>query len=51
VIQKDTVDGTLEHHPLYSVIVLERREDLSDLQNELRTHEVERRVVEHDSRV
>ena len=49
VIQKDAVDGTFEHHHLHSVVVLERRDDLSDLANEFRTHEVERRVIEHDS--
>jgi hypothetical protein len=51
VIQKDVVDGTLEDHHLHSVIVLEGRDDLSDLQNEFRTHKVERRVVEDDSTV
>ncbi len=51
VIQKEAVDGTFEDHHLHSVVVLERRDDLSDLQNEFRTHEVERRVVEYDSTV
>jgi hypothetical protein len=51
VIQKEAVDGTLEDHHLHSVVVLERRDDLSDLRNEFRTHEVERRVVEYDSTV
>jgi hypothetical protein len=49
VIQKEAVDCTFEDHHLHSVVVLERRDNLSDLQNELRTHEVERRVVEYDS--
>jgi hypothetical protein len=51
VIQKEAVDGTLEDHHLYSVVVLERRDDLPDLQNEFRTHEVERRIVEYDTTV
>jgi hypothetical protein len=51
VIQKEAVDGTLEDHHLHSVVVLERRDDLPDLRNELRTHEVERRIVEYDSTV
>ena len=51
VIQKEAVNGTLEDHHLHSVVVLERRDDLSDLPNEFRTHEVERRVVEYDSTV
>jgi hypothetical protein len=51
VIQKDAVDGTFEHHHLHLVVVLERRDDLSDLQSEFRTHKVERRVVEYDSTV
>jgi hypothetical protein len=51
VIQKEAVDGTFEHHHLQSVVVLERRDNISDLPNELRTHEVERRVVEYDSTV
>src|SRR4051812_17600838 len=48
VIQKEAVDGTFEDHHLHSVIVLERRHDLSDLQNKFRAHEVQRRVVEYD---
>jgi hypothetical protein len=48
VIQKDAVDGTFEDHHLHVVVVLELRDDLSALQNELRTHEVERRVVQYD---
>jgi hypothetical protein len=51
VVQKDAVDGALEDHHLHSVVVLERRDDLADLQNEVRTHEVERWVVEYDSTV
>ena len=51
VIQKEAVDGTFEDHHLHSVVVLERRHDLSDLQNKFRTHEVQRRVVEYDSAV
>src|SRR4030081_1258489 len=51
VIQKDAVDGTFEDHHLHSVVVLERRDNLSDLPNELRTHEVERRVVEYHPNV
>jgi hypothetical protein len=51
VIQKDAVDGTFKDHYLHSVVILERRDNLSDLPNELRTHEVERRVVEYDSKV
>ena len=34
---------------LRNEIELELRDDASDLRNEFRTHEVERRVVEHDS--
>jgi hypothetical protein len=33
------------------VVALERRDDVSDLRNEFRTHEVERGVVEYDSSV
>jgi hypothetical protein len=51
VIQKEAVDGTLEDHHLHSVVVLERCDDLPDLQNEFRTHEVERRIVEYDPTV
>ena len=51
VIQKDAVDGTLEDDHLHSVIVLDRRDNLSDLPNELRTHQVEWRVVEYDPKV
>jgi hypothetical protein len=51
VIQKEAVDGTLEDHHLHSVVVLERRDDFPDLQNEFRTHEVERRIVEYDPTV
>jgi hypothetical protein len=51
VIQKEAVDSTFEDHHLHSVVVLERRDDVSDLRNEFRTHEVERRVVEDDSTV
>jgi hypothetical protein len=51
VIQKEAVDGTFEDHHLHSVVVLERRDNLSDLPNEFRTHEVERRVVEYDPTV
>ena len=51
MIQKEAVDGTFEDHHLHPVVVLERRDDLSHLRNEFRTHEVERRVVEYDSTV
>jgi hypothetical protein len=51
VIQKEAVYGTLEDHHLHPVVVLKRRDNLSDLRNEFRTHEVERRVVEYDSTV
>jgi hypothetical protein len=51
VIQKEAVDVTFEDHHLQFVVVLERCDDLSDLRNEFRTHEVERRVVEYDSTV
>jgi hypothetical protein len=51
VVQKDAVDGAFEDHHLHAGVVLERRDDLSDLQNEFRTHEVERWVVEEDSTV
>src|SRR5258708_39606717 len=51
VIQEEAVDGTLEDHHLHSVVVLKRRDDLPDLQNEFRTHEVERRVVEYHTAV
>ena len=51
MIQKEAVDGAFEDHHLHSVVVLERLDNLSDLPNELRTHEVERRVVEYDSKV
>jgi hypothetical protein len=51
VIEEDAVDGAFEDHHLYSVVVLELRDDLSDLPHELRTHEVERRVVEYDATV
>ena len=51
VIEKEAVDGTFEDHHLHPVVVLERRHNLSDLPNEFRAHEVERRVVEHDSTV
>src|SRR3954453_2721867 len=51
VIQKEAVDRTFEDHHLHSVVVLERRHDLSDLRNKFRTHEVERRIVEYDSTV
>ena len=51
VIQKEAVDGAFEDHHLHSVVVLELRDYVSDLQNEFRTHEVERRVVEYDSTV
>jgi hypothetical protein len=51
VIQKEAVDGAFEDHHLHSVVVLKRRDNLSDLQNEFRAHEVERRVVEYDSTV
>jgi hypothetical protein len=51
MIQKEAVDGTFEHDHLDRVVVLERGDDLSDLENEFRTHEVEWRVVEYDSTV
>src|SRR4029077_18282835 len=51
VIQKEAVDGTLEDQHLHSVVRLERRDDLPDLRNEFRTHEVERRIVEYDTTV
>jgi hypothetical protein len=51
VIEKEAVDGTFEDHHLHSLVVLERRDDLSDLHNEFRTHEAQRRVVEDDSTV
>ncbi|HEX3975551.1 MAG TPA: hypothetical protein VHW96_04765 [Solirubrobacteraceae bacterium] len=51
VMQKDALHGTLEDHHLDVVVVLERRDDLSDLQHEFRTHEVQRRVAEHDSTI
>jgi hypothetical protein len=35
VIQKEAVDGTFEDHHLDSVVVLERRDDLSDLQKRI----------------
>jgi hypothetical protein len=51
VIQNEAVDGTFENHHLRLVVVLELRDDLSDLRNELRAHDVERRVVEYDSTI
>jgi hypothetical protein len=48
VIQEEPVDGAFEDHHLYAVVVLEFRDDVSDLRNELRTQEVERRIVEYD---
>ena len=51
VIQKEAVDRALEDHHLDPVVGLERGDDLSHLQNEFRTHEVERRVVQDDSTV
>jgi hypothetical protein len=42
-IQAEAVDGNFEDRHLHSVVVLERRDNLSHLQNEFRTHEVERR--------
>jgi hypothetical protein len=51
VIQKEAVDGTFEDHHLHSVVVLEFRDDVSDLQNEIRAHQVEWRVVDYDSAV
>ncbi len=51
MIQKEAVDGAFEDHHLHAVVVLELRDDVSDLQNEFRPHEVERRVVEYDATV
>ena len=51
MIQKDAVNGTFEDHYFHSVVVLERRDNLSDLQNEFRAHEVEGRVVEYHPKV
>jgi hypothetical protein len=48
VIQEEAVDGAFEDHHRHPVVVLERRDDLPDLPNELRAHEVDRRVVEYD---
>jgi hypothetical protein len=40
VIQKEAVDGSLEDHHLHSVLVLERRDDLSVPRDEFRTYEI-----------
>jgi hypothetical protein len=49
--REDAVHGTLEHHHLDLVVVFEGRDNVSDLQHELRTHEIERRVVQYDAPV
>jgi hypothetical protein len=51
VIQTEAVDGAFEDDHLHSVVVLELRDDLPDLRNEFRTHEVQGRVVDDDSTV
>jgi len=51
VIQKEAVDGAFRRPPPSLALVLELRDDVPDLQNEFRTHEVERWVVEYDSTV
>jgi hypothetical protein len=49
VIQTEAVDGTFDDDHLHFLVVLQRGDNLPDLRNEFRTHEVERRIVESDS--
>jgi hypothetical protein len=47
-ITKEAFDRAVEGHDLDVLVSLERSEDLSELQNKFRPHEVERRVIEGD---
>ena len=48
VVQEEPFDGAVEDHDLDLLVGLEGRHDLPKFQNEFRTHQIQRRIVERD---